>query len=189
MKLSQILPLVVGSAAAGVFASTSPAHALDFNFSWTDSTNGYGVSGTVYGLVDNSTSAATQVFGQSNVPGDTGWMFTNPYSGFNSFTVTNGTITSYLWLSDQNNQRMQLVSPNSGNGGYHGYYTFGGTEVTTYFSSEPNFGQTAAVPFDIPGGATIPSVGALLALGAMRKARKSIASKTRLANPVCASVS
>jgi hypothetical protein len=47
----------------------------------------------------------------------------------------------------------------------------------------------AAVPFDIPGGATIPSVGALLALGAMRKARKSIASKTRLANPVCASVS
>ncbi len=34
-----------------------------------------------------------------------------------------------------------------------------------------------SVPFDIPGGATIPAIGSLLALGAMRKARKSLASK------------
>ncbi|RUS98283.1 hypothetical protein DSM107003_13710 [Trichormus variabilis SAG 1403-4b] len=41
-----------------------------------------------------------------------------------------------------------------------------------------------AVPFDIPGGATIPTVGSLFALALMRKAKKSIASKNRIANPV-----
>ncbi|WP_071191216.1 hypothetical protein [Trichormus sp. NMC-1] len=48
----------------------------------------------------------------------------------------------------------------------------------------------AEVPFDnIPGGATIPTVGGLFALGLMRKAKKSIASKSRLANPVTGTVS
>jgi hypothetical protein len=32
----------------------------------------------------------------------------------------------------------------------------------------------AAVPFDIPGGATIPALSSLLALGGMRKARKKV---------------
>jgi hypothetical protein len=41
------------------------------------------------------------------------------------------------------------------------------------------------VPFDISGSATIPAVGVLL-LAARWKARKSIASKTRTANPVVA---
>jgi hypothetical protein len=31
---------------------------------------------------------------------------------------------------------------------------------------------TSAVPFDIPGGATIPALGSVLALGVMRKGRK-----------------
>jgi|GEM_PF-1382777 len=46
-----------------------------------------------------------------------------------------------------------------------------------------------AVPFDIPGGATIPAVGGLLALGLMRKARKSLASNTRVSKPMSEIVS
>ncbi|BAZ30258.1 hypothetical protein NIES4074_27140 [Cylindrospermum sp. NIES-4074] len=37
---------------------------------------------------------------------------------------------------------------------------------------------SADVPFDIPGGAAIPSFGGLFALGIIRKVRKNIASKT-----------
>ncbi|WP_373528405.1 DVUA0089 family protein [Nostoc sp.] len=49
--------------------------------------------------------------------------------------------------------------------------------------------NSAAVPFDIPGGATIPAVGGLLALGLMRKARKSLASNTRFSKPISEMVS
>ncbi|WP_143046363.1 hypothetical protein [Trichormus sp. NMC-1] len=49
--------------------------------------------------------------------------------------------------------------------------------------------EVVPVPFDIPGGATIPVAGSLLALGAMRKVKKSIALKTRIANPVTTTVS
>jgi hypothetical protein len=200
MKLSDILPLVVGSAAA-ILASTSPAHALDFNFTFTGDPSYPGeVSGTIYGLLDNATSAATGVEvtllnnGTTNLPVIVQWFY-------NTFTVTGGVVTAAnfhaqeVWIGDEmldltlngwgtnyfdvirviNENENELVSIVYNEGGFAG---------ATYTSA-----TTAAVPLDIPGGATIPSVGALLALGAMRKARKSLASKTRLANPVCASVS
>ncbi|MBD2500404.1 hypothetical protein [Anabaena azotica] len=47
---------------------------------------------------------------------------------------------------------------------------------------------STAVPFDIPGGATIPALGGLLALGAMRKAKKNLAAKTAIANSVTATI-
>jgi hypothetical protein len=42
------------------------------------------------------------------------------------------------------------------------------TTVATYAIITP----VAAVPFDIPCGATIPALGSVLALGVMRKTRK-----------------
>ncbi|MEH2364418.1 hypothetical protein [Nostoc sp.] len=49
--------------------------------------------------------------------------------------------------------------------------------------------SVSIVPFDIPGGGTIPAVGGLLALGLMRKARKSLASNTRISEPISEMVS
>jgi hypothetical protein len=47
--------------------------------------------------------------------------------------------------------------------------------------------DSTPVPFDIPGGATFPTLGSLLALGVMRKARKFTANK-QLANTVTETV-
>jgi hypothetical protein len=187
MKLSYILPLVVGSAAAGVLASTSPAHALDFNFNFTG--NNGTVSGTIYGLQNNTTSSASDITINST---------SNPFqlyhgsiyntslnSNFttfsNSFTVSNGQITSanFSFTSTQVFLTLNSQTP---------YYNYQNNAVATN-TSNITYSSATPVPFDIPGGATIPSVGALLALGAMRKSRKSVASKTRLANPVTAMVS
>jgi hypothetical protein len=193
MKLSHILPLVVGSAAAGILASTSPAHALDFNFNFTGN-DGNTVGGTIYGLEDNATSAASDVVVTSasntlhSVVGSVFQFQSNTTNLFsNSFTVSNGVLTNASF--DIRKEGLSLLLGNNSLG-WNFYYT---TDLSTAnyngFSGAIYSPAAATVPFDIPGGATIPSVGALLALGAMRKARKSIASKTRLANPVCASVS
>jgi len=197
MKLSHIIGVVVGSAAAGMLANTSPAHALDFNFTFTG-TDGTVVNGTIDGLVNNTTneSASSVVVtsvSNSSYTSVVGLNWVNLGILSNSFTVANGVITNANFASGSGVQKLGL--DNYVVGFYQNYLQDGiGTE--TYNSALTvtlGFGgalySSASVPFDIPGGATIPSVGALLALGAMRKARKSIASKTRLANPVCASVS
>ncbi|MBD2569571.1 hypothetical protein [Anabaena lutea] len=66
---------------------------------------------------------------------------------------------------------------NSSNSGFN--FNAGPIQSITFTAS-----PTAAVPFNIPGGATIPTVGSLFALALMRKAKKSLASKTPIANPV-----
>jgi hypothetical protein len=211
MKLSHIFLLVVGSAAASILASTSPAHALDFNFTFTTdqgSIQPITVTGSIYGLVDNSTSSATSVVvtsvSDNNFAAVLGFNLLNVENQIhNSFTVTNGAITnaSYYAYGLQNPSTYPyiglLLGTQPGFGGNYNYLdviTSASSQQLSSYNLEGFGGATyssasASVPFDIPGGATIPSVGALLALGAMRKARKSIASKTRLANPVCASVS
>lgn len=53
------------------------------------------------------------------------------------------------------------------------------------FSSGVNSGATLqTVPFEIPGGGTIPAVGSILALGVMRKIRKSKTRNGFIAEPV-----
>jgi len=53
------------------------------------------------------------------------------------------------------------------------------TSITTLADASVTVSYyAAAVPFNIPGGATIPAVGSLIALGAIRKARKTIHQKT-----------
>jgi hypothetical protein len=201
MKLSHILGVVVGSAAAGMLANTSPAHALDFNFTFTG-TDGTVVNGTIDGLVNNTTNeSASSVVVTSVSNSDTSVVGLNWVSNSNlvvvsnSFTVANGVITNANFASQGGVLQLLLDYDLLGIGGIYQNYLH--DHNTNTYNNAPTvalgFGgalySSASVPFDIPGGATIPSVGALLALGAMRKARKSIASKTRLANPVCASVS
>jgi hypothetical protein len=192
MKLSHILPFIVGSAAA-ILASTSPAHALDFNWSFSNVTGDTPgtVTGTVTRLVEGTNSGSSPVVvtvTSSPLAGSVGVYNWLDDLG-TGFTVTLGNITqasSYFQMGGYS----LFLGTAAGNGTYYPQLIGGGYNIANNtLDASVSFTPAASVPFDIPGGATIPSVGALLALGAMRKARKSIASKTRLANPVCASVS
>jgi hypothetical protein len=172
MKLSRILPFVVGSAAAGILVSSvSPAQALVFNVGGTD----YDVT-TATGTYN---SLITQL--QSE-----------PWWGNSALAVQ--------FASTVNNQ---LGLPNGGQGPFFAFGTglfinsqvwsgsgvsqigIDSTTTITWATTTP----ATPVPFDIPGGATIPTVGSLLALALMRKAKKSMASKTRIANPVSTTIS
>jgi len=71
----------------------------------------------------------------------------------------------------------------------YGIFPFNSNFRALAASSSGNISTPTPVPFDIPGGATIPAVGGLLALGLMRKARKSLASNTRISKPISEVVS
>jgi hypothetical protein len=174
-SLSRLLPLVVGSAAAGVLASMSPAHALTYNWSFSGLAN---TSGTFDTAADGTTITSWngQVGGVAianllNAGGlggnDNLYPLTDNGVSFNdSFFFYN------IFKSSELGWVLGKGTTNSGFNFNRGVF-------------DGEFNATAVpVPFDIPGGATIPAVGSLLALGAMRKAKKSIASKTRIANPV-----
>jgi hypothetical protein len=193
MKLTRILPLVVGSAVAGVFASNMPpAHALDFNFSLTNTRGNVSgtVTGTIQGLSDNTTSAASDIIITSYPAGLTA----NPAAPFslfsflggtgpseNSFTVNNGVITNdqFTYVSTKGRvylgsfNYISLDAPNSKN-----VWGANGHLVASYSSA------ATPVPFDTPGGATMATVGSLFALGLMRQVKKRLAAKTLVVNPV-----
>ena len=90
------------AAAAAALVSAPPAHAgLNFDFSFNSTTNDPGtVTGEIFGLTDNATSAATDLvidsypagFSAPAVPWD---VFSSPsVSPDNSFTVSGGQITA-----------------------------------------------------------------------------------------------
>ncbi len=181
MKLSYILSLVVGSV---VLSSASSAQALDFNFSFTNdlglgSVDGT-VEGTIYGLVDNDISSAIDVIVTSYPAGlDLPTSPPSPFSVFslgseiyNSFEVLNGVLVNAK-LGITGSGFLFALNDSEGVNGLAGIssstYNNGGFGGATYTS--------AAVPFDIPGGATIPTVGSLFALGLMRKAKQRMALK------------
>jgi hypothetical protein len=185
MKLSHIMPLVIGSAAAGILASiASPAQAL----TWTANNIRFADGGTLTGSINWNTSLSN--YDNINLtltgpallggPGTTtsGLNGTITYnspsqlvaSTANQLILThNGASTGALsfvrWLSTAGNN--WSVAGTTGSGGDYGLFN---TNISPQVS-----GNFTTVPFDIPGGATIPAVGSLLALGAMRKARKTLA--------------
>ena len=201
MKLSHILPLVVGSAAA-ILASMSPAHALTYTLNnFTYDNDQY----TATGSFDYDTVAGYSNVNVTFSEGATAlFTFTDvnsqPSPGWNNNTdtidyVTTGSASLFGYFHIEGElpfSTIGVVPVGTNSNGYGTYFylsTVGGNYSLDNNGAYLSGTASAPVPFDIPGGATIPSVGALLALGAMRKARKSLASKTRLANPVCASVS
>jgi hypothetical protein len=154
-------------------------------------------SGTINGLQDNSTNSPSQF--SVTLTNYSGGTFSVPLGTYNynfgnsgGLKVLNGQIVDTDQTNGVEYWYGYLNSTDSYAFAFYGSSDFG---TGYYQEAEGGIGGTiiytaaASVPFDIPGGATIPAFGGLLALGAMRKARKSIASKTRLANPVCASVS
>ncbi len=204
-SLSRLLPLVVGSAVAGVLASMSPAHALTYNWSFSGLANTSGtfdvtgntitgISGSVGGTPIGSLLGAGVWSGNDNqFPLNVnGVSFTNiggiKYKLAMEQSVQ-GTLTYQSdddilpFVDDQGNTTTNQITTNQITTSQY----IGATLMNDQNNSWRGAFSAEAVPFDnIPGGATIPAVGSLLALGAMRKVRKSIASKTRIANPVVA---
>jgi hypothetical protein len=195
MKLSRILPLVVG----GILASSaSSAQALDFNFS-INNVSGFGntpgtLTGQVLGLANSGTSAATNIRITSapaalGLPGSpfllSTWITPTAIPGLgatNSFTVTGGNLTSASFLVNNGAGKIFLLNSIAS-----GSIPAGSNGILSGTASTGNLGgfggaTYTSVPFDIPGGATIPAVGGLFALGLMRKAKKSLALRTSIAD-------
>jgi hypothetical protein len=189
MKLSRILPLLVGGAVAGIVVSgASPAQALSYTFSFSNVEGT--VPGTVSGIIvlpdGDGTFAATSLQ-ITSAPSGLGYDPTtiNWASGAvqNSFVVSGGVIAAansgFVSLFNSNTAfalRTSLASNatflDSLNGG-----NLGATGVRDGASGTLTYGvASAAVPFDIPGGASIPAV--------MRQAKKRLAAKTLVVNPV-----
>lgn len=207
MKISLILPFVVGSAAAGVLASISPAQALSWDLTYTY--YNLSLSGKFSRLTLTTTDTAPDANGFYQITSLTGTQFRGsnatisllpvnysqgnnnlfnplgrwngspyPVAGFEgiAYYVVTGSFSQTIRMLVNNDE---LVEKWVGSSNLDGYIQ----SVTVVAT------PAAPVPFDIPGGATIPTVGSLLALGAMRKIKKSIALKTRIANPVTTTVS
>lgn len=190
MKLSRVLPLVgCMFTAVGILASTSPAHALAYTWSFEEQNNNAAASGSGTFDLDSTGTLITAWDGQVGGVTITSLFPANPStSSFNSndnvYPLTSNGVS---FATANNNYTLWLHSQDPLNPAPYELDVFDSSGTTTPSSSDFGAFTTNApssVPFNIPGGATIPTVGSLLALGAMRKARKSIASKTRGANPV-----
>lgn len=198
MKLSCILPLVVGSAAACVLASTSPAHALTtWNFNNARFSDDSYVTGS-FEYDETNTDPNAAAYGAVNISFFS--KFFNRLVLFDNNDIISGSSASYLklvfgdyWLGITNSIDDYWYSTDAnvpfGIGSTYGAGNFGSNQKGFGTIGEVVPSVVAAVPFDIPGGATIPTLGSLLALGAMRKVRKNIALKTHLANPATETIS
>lgn len=199
MKLLRILPLVVGSAVAGILAITSPAHALTtWSFNNATFDNGARVTGSFD--YDNTITNSSAADGYLNVNITLYNNLNAILATYNTANISAASDADELYL---NNGGYGLFAGNAPSywddplSGGTGTLAIGGNAILAYgLGTAPGFttqgtgnsgtisAAPASVPFDIPGGATIPTVGSLLALGAMRKVKKSIASKTSIASPV-----
>ncbi|WGV28988.1 hypothetical protein [Halotia branconii] len=188
MKLFRILPLIFSSVSASILASTSPAHAITWNFSIS------GSGGNYTGTFDTTGNTGSQKY--------TNLSFTNVGSGivytqdpndtyrtiqfnapniFTAGTQLRGVNSAFLNTSNYGRNFGNFQTGTTSGTGYQvfissvEYYTNPSSSVSSLGSGTMSY-STAAVPFDMPGGSTIPVLGGLLALGLMRKVRKSIAS-------------
>lgn len=203
MNFSRISLLVGAATAVSILTATSPAHALEFvqnggfdsNGTGWSSTNGSFTSGTSFnsGTISGNywltvaTSSSPATLSQTI----NGLTVGNTYNfAFNwaQFTGTPNGIVATL-----GSQTLATLSNlvNQGTLFSTVFVADSATSMLTFsvfndpgiaFIDNISISTSTPVPFDIPGGATIPTVGGLLALGLMRKARKSLASNTRFSD-------
>ncbi|MEA5577390.1 carbohydrate binding domain-containing protein [Anabaena sp. UHCC 0451] len=205
MKLSQILPLVVGGAVAGIMVSSaSPAQALEFvsngNFEsnltgWTTS-GWFMASGSIGGnsslkAVTNNTNSNPGNLSQtiSGLVAGQDYNFSFDYyqqASTNAIIATLGSTTLASLINTTpaaftNFSTTFTATAPSAVLNFQGYNDFGGGAFLDNVSLND---AATPVPFDVPGGATIPTVGSLFALGLMRQAKKRLAVKKLVLNPV-----
>jgi len=173
-QITRLLPLVVGSAAAGVFASMSPACAI--------LKPSYEVDGFSYKVEPVNTTfrdyyktgkPINLINGNKNLARKIALAVGSKDSGYMWYVY--GSIPYNLELSYFSNSFFQWNGVLEDiNRGADGFYEGRTVAIVT--------AATVPVPWEIDGRTTIPAVGALL-LAARWKARRSISSKTRTANP------
>jgi hypothetical protein len=171
MKISRFLPLVVGSAAAILASIASPARAIVFNVGGTNydittvTDTGANLSsqlqstpwwGTGASNTINFVNAVGSTFGFPNTGG--GGTVRTPYFAYQFQSI----FFDNIFITQGSGLGSVVQNPNT---------------VATYAIITP-------VPFET-GGATIPiAVSSLIALGALRKAKQTIALKTRVADSI-----
>lgn len=190
-------------AAGSVFTNISSAQALTWDLD--NVTFGFLGSETATGFFDYDT--VTNTYNNVSITVDAGSITQNfdtshviaPGSASNSLylEIDRGASTvpstaRYLGFrlvfdSDLNN--IQATNINILTSGDESYFYANATPLGTAANNPFNRlnvqgGAVTSVPFDIPGGATIPTVGSLLALGVMRQVKKKMAAKSIVANPV-----
>ena len=161
LKSLSLLPLVVGSAAAGVLALMSPAKAVVLTVNGTS----YNVTSIPGSFTSNQPALqSTPWWGKKQLAKDFATAGLNASPAFlNAFAY------NLVTIDDEPNVAFYSLSDFPNNPQYTGIDSVGS------FAATP-------VPFDFDGG-TIPAVVGAFVLAARWKARKSIASKTRTANP------
>jgi hypothetical protein len=161
-------------ASLAVFAA--PAQALVFDFSFTNTTGAFQgtVTGQIFGLVDNSTSAPTQVT-VDTVPPGYGALFNSPVTypldtdafvdlTHDFFTVVDGQITDADYSAQKNN------APNSNPGGGFELQLISGhpSGAAFDFQVEQNGSSLIAtdeVAFSLASPVPEPSTWAMMILG------------------------
>ncbi|MBO1051358.1 MAG: hypothetical protein HEQ25_09525 [Dolichospermum sp. DET73] len=172
MKLSQILPLVLGSAVAGVVVSMSPAQAIIFNVNGTDYdvttvTTSYNADSTLlqsqpwWGNATLASQFASTV--QQGLPGS--FSSSGPFFAYSAtlasgpgFTFTQ--VGSYEYISIANPQ----VVTRGVNSSFSGVYA-------TATVATP-------VPWDTTPGAMLPTIPILALMYRWKQSRKRIALKS-----------
>lgn len=198
MKFSRLSVLLTAAVVAtSALASASKAHALTYNLvnvTFDDDPNvatatgsfDYDPATTFYSNISILYSGSP--FTPNNVTFNQTSFFTGNANALN-LRFSTGTTTVTTQRLDFNFTQGLGGSSSDVTGNY--IYSRVGTSTTNYTAPILGGSQVSisTVPFNIPGGATIPAVGGLLALGLMRKARKSLASNTRISRPISEVVS
>ncbi|MEP0874163.1 PEP-CTERM sorting domain-containing protein [Trichocoleus desertorum AS-A10] len=162
--------LTVATVATLSTLAPNPAEAasLNFNFLFTNEAHGGGtVTGVVRGLLDNTTSAAKSVEVLSNTAGfGLGEYVGNPRDNF--FTVSNGNITNFEFLSFGNRNTSPAVTSSSLWLARFGDSNRGGLSDSSYYvgiyNSGPTLQFTKATPDTPATSVPEPTVTAGLAL-------------------------
>lgn len=147
---------VAGVTIAAVLSSTvfaKSANALDFGFTFGSGINT--VSGTIKGLTDNSTGAASEV--SITTPDNVTFTSANP----NTFTVAGGNITTASYTSSTAGSNLALFTA---------FGNYKGTAGTPTFSSGmPSGGGATPVPFGVVPDMGILILGGMFAASRLRK--------------------
>jgi hypothetical protein len=155
------------------FPCPSKANALTFNWSFAQF-DGKTVSGNVSGVEGTNNVITTVVNVTQSDIGGLG-TYTHPPSAYSDvFTVTGGAVSNFNWSGTNGSYTLYMGFGANPGGWSTGLSGPGGIVYANDSGSGSllSFQAATPVPFDIPGGATIPVAGSLLALGAMRKAKK-----------------
>ncbi len=179
---SRILALVLGTAISTVLSSVgSPVAAITYSWSYSAPitpalANTSGQFTETAGIITSWTGTVNGLVITSLLPPGT---FVNGFArGDNLYPFTGNGVTftssdGEIWSLFDEQQYRNIILVNRSNT-VNTYYIGGGSFVA----------NPVSVPFIVKDYATIPTLGSLFALAVMRKVRKSIASKSYVANSV-----